>query len=203
MRSDRSRGAKQTRRYSSSYLKVRELPVPLLQNNVGDVRLSSQCPKLLCKQLIEKYFKIFGFSVRNRLQSNFCTFRSIKCEETILICNKVAFMIYISKKYSCISCFSTIFPESSHGLFKAHHLCEWLREIAPGFFTHIHIRRLQADKQLLLSYIYLLTGVAEGERLPELLDRVYDWHHRIHRITNSKKLQDISRISKNFNNKIS
>lgn len=52
---------------------------------------------------------------------------------------------------------------------------EWLKEIAPGYFTVVFLRRICTERETLYAYLYLLTGIQPGDKLPSSLDSRMLW----------------------------
>lgn len=49
---------------------------------------------------------------------------------------------------------------------------EWLHQIAPHHFTRVMLNRIKG-RETLVAYLYLLTGLTEGDKLPASLGHTW------------------------------
>ena len=50
---------------------------------------------------------------------------------------------------------------------KTGHVCDWLHNILPSFFTLVFVNKLSRDE--CLAYLYITTGLSPTDRLPSRL----------------------------------
>lgn len=57
------------------------------------------------------------------------------------------------------------------------HLQEWLKKVAPEMFTLVYLQRIGANRDVLMAYILLLTGLRPQDRLPSCLTEIQSTLH--------------------------
>ena len=60
-------------------------------------------------------------------------------------------------------------PASGGCCVKVMHILEWLRKISPRHFTQIYLNTIYTEREVLYSWLYLLTGLQPNDRLPSFL----------------------------------